>query len=80
LNYFEAAGADAAGAEASALGAFLAFFIFLAFGAEASAAGAEADAAGAEAAAGASAAKADTANKPAIRAAMMFFMLDPLRD
>jgi hypothetical protein len=71
-NYFDAAGADAAGAEASAFGAFLAFFIFLAFGADADAS-AEAEA-GAEAA-GASAAKAETANKPAIKAAMMFFIL-----
>ena len=71
LNYFDAAGA-AAEADASAAGlAFFAFFIFLAFGA-----GAEASvaAAGVEAA-GASAAKAETANIPAIKAAIRFFIL-----
>ena len=72
-NYFEAAGA-AAEAEASAAGlAFLTFLTFLAFGVEASA-----EAAGADAEAGASAANAVAANKPAIKAAINFFIFSPL--
>jgi hypothetical protein len=73
-NYLDAAGAAAAAdaeAEASAALAFLAFLTFFAFGADAEAS-AEA-AAGAEAA-GASAAKAETANMPAIKAAIRFFI------
>jgi hypothetical protein len=78
--YFEAAGAAAASAEADALAAFFAFFAFFAFAglADASAeaaAGAEAAGAEADAEAGASAAKAETANRPAIRAAISFFIL-----
>ncbi len=73
-NYLDAAGAAAAAdAEADASAAFFAFFAFFAFTgfAEASAeaaAGADAEAAGA------SAAKAETANIPAIRAAIRFFI------
>ena len=71
-NYFEAAGA-AAEADASAALAFLAFLTFFAFGAEASV-----EAAGADAEAGASAANAVAANKPAIKAAINFFIFSPL--
>jgi hypothetical protein len=73
-NYFEAAGAEAeaAGAAASAFLA-LAFLTFLAFGADASV-----EAAGADAEAGASAANAVAANRPAIKAAINFFIFSPL--
>jgi len=78
-NYLDAAGAAAADASAEAFFAFFAFFTFFAFGAEAEA-DAEA-AAGAEAAAEAEgaevwlAAKEETANRPATRAAIRFFIL-----
>jgi hypothetical protein len=72
-NYFEASAEAAA-----AFLAFLDFFIFLAFGAEASAEAAGAEAmAEAEADAGAAmweAAKEEAANRPATRAAISFFI------
>jgi hypothetical protein len=70
-NYL--AGADAAGADAAAEedASFLAFFTFLAFGADAEAAAAEAEA---DADAGAWA-KADTANREATRAAIILDMM-----
>lgn len=78
-NYFEAAGA-AAEAEADESAAFLAFLAFFLAGlaeasAEAAAGAAEAEA---EAEAGASAAKAEAANRPAIKAAISFFILTSL--
>jgi hypothetical protein len=84
-NYLEAAGAGAEAAAVSAFFAFLAFFSFFAFGADASAeaagADAAAEAAGAAGAAGAEAwpaANTEVANRPAIKAAIRFFIFNPL--
>jgi hypothetical protein len=53
---------------------FFAFLAFLALGAADASAEAAAEAAGADAEAGASAANAEAANRPAIRAAISFFI------
>jgi hypothetical protein len=74
-NYFDAAGA-AAEAEADASAAFFFLLVFLALGAGVDAEADAEAAAGAEA--GASAANAEAANRPAIKAAISFFILTSL--
>jgi len=76
-NYFEAAGAAAAEADASAA-AFFFLLVFLALAGLAEASAEAAAGAEAEAEAGASAAKAEAANRPAIKAAISFFILTSL--
>ena len=77
-DYFPAAGAEA-GAAASTAAAFLCFLCFLvAAGAEAGAAASTAGVAGAGGVAGV-AAKAETANRLATKAAIMVFILDPIK-